>query len=250
MIWSVGSVAYVVFGLSASSNTWLCILLRSSSGLVGRADPNTTYATLPTDEINYIRNSVKADGRRVRRHGDALRVGRATDPILQAWEEVFPGIGPAEGGHPRRSCCSTCATPRTCSRCSATSSPRYHVDRRRRRSTTGNDRWEVPRTRETHGRTAAAVPPLLRTRAGGESRVVADRRLRAARKGKNLAAYIAVNSDATSSDYGKIRCCSCPSNTQVRGPLQIANTFATNEDVSQALLPYTTGDADRVPATC
>ena len=31
------------------------------------------------------------------------------------------------------------------------------------------------------------------------------------------------------------------------GPLQIANTFATNEDVSQALLPYTTGDADRVP---
>jgi uncharacterized membrane protein (UPF0182 family) len=36
-------------------------------------------------------------------------------------------------------------------------------------------------------------------------------------------------------------------NEPTGGPLQIANTFSTNEDVSQALLPYTTGDADRVP---
>ena len=35
-------------------------------------------------------------------------------------------------------------------------------------------------------------------------------------------------------------------NEPTGGPRQIANTFATNEDVRQALLPYTTGDADRV----
>ena len=66
------------------------------------------------------------------------------------------------------------------------------------------------------------------------------------RKENNLAAYMAVNSDATSSDYGKVSVLQLP-NEPSGGPLQIANTFATNEDVSQALLPYTTGDADRVP---
>ncbi len=57
---------------------------------------------------------------------------------------------------------------------------------------------------------------------------------------------MAVNSDATSDEYGKISVLELP-NEPTGGPLQIANTFATNEDVSQALLPYTTGDADRVP---
>ena len=66
------------------------------------------------------------------------------------------------------------------------------------------------------------------------------------RKENNLAAYMAVNSDATSTDYGKVSVLQLP-NEPTGGPLQIANTFATNEDVSQALLPYTTGDADRVP---
>ena len=65
-------------------------------------------------------------------------------------------------------------------------------------------------------------------------------------KENNLAAYMAVNSDATSDDFGKVSVLELP-NEPTGGPLQIANTFATNEDVSQALLPYTTGDAARVP---
>ena len=38
--------------------------------------PNTTYATLPTDEINYMRNSVKAVVDAYDGSVDALRVGR------------------------------------------------------------------------------------------------------------------------------------------------------------------------------
>ena len=48
--------------------------------------------TLPTDEINYMRNAVKAtvdayDGT------VNLYAWDETDPILQAWGEAFPGVG-------------------------------------------------------------------------------------------------------------------------------------------------------------
>ena len=52
---------------------------------------NTGFQTLPTDEINYLRNSVKAtvdayDGTVTLYEWDE------EDPILQAWEEVFPDV--------------------------------------------------------------------------------------------------------------------------------------------------------------
>ena len=52
---------------------------------------NNGFQTLPTDEINYLRNSVKAtvdayDGTVTLYEWDD------EDPILQAWDEVFPGV--------------------------------------------------------------------------------------------------------------------------------------------------------------
>jgi uncharacterized membrane protein (UPF0182 family) len=57
-------------------------------------------------------------------------------------------------------------------------------------------------------------------------------------KRQNLAAYISVNSEAASDDYGDIQILRLPGNTQVQGPSQIANTFAADEQIQQALLPY------------
>jgi uncharacterized membrane protein (UPF0182 family) len=53
----------------------------------------------------------------------------------------------------------------------------------------------------------------------------------------NLASFIAVNSDATSDDYGNIRILRLPDSTQVQGPSQIANTFAADERIQTRLLP-------------
>ena len=52
---------------------------------------NTGFQTLPTDEINYLRNSVKAtvdayDGT------VTLYAWDEEDPILKAWKEVFPDV--------------------------------------------------------------------------------------------------------------------------------------------------------------
>ena len=102
---------------------------------------DTGLRTLPTDEINYMRNAVKAtvdayDGTVTLYEWDETRT-RSSRPGVGV-----PRHGQAEGRTSPRRCWSTCATPRTCSRCSATSS----------RATTsptpawfqGNDRWEVP----------------------------------------------------------------------------------------------------------
>ena len=53
--------------------------------------PRTAYATLPTDEINYMRNSVKAvvdayDG------SVTLYEWDQEDPILKAWSAAFPDV--------------------------------------------------------------------------------------------------------------------------------------------------------------
>ena len=66
--------------------------------------PNTTYATLPTDQINYMRNSVKAvvdayDGTVDLYEWDEARTRSST-----AWEEAFPDVGPAEVARSRRTC--------------------------------------------------------------------------------------------------------------------------------------------------
>ncbi|HET9858476.1 MAG TPA: UPF0182 family protein, partial [Nocardioidaceae bacterium] len=64
---------------------------RSLSDMTSDAlNPRTAYATLPTDEINYIRNSVKAvvdayDGTVTLYEWDEQ------DPILKAWSAAFPG---------------------------------------------------------------------------------------------------------------------------------------------------------------
>ena len=54
-------------------------------------NPRSAYATLPTDQINYMNNSVKAtvdmyDGT------VNLYAWNSKDPILRTWEKAFPGV--------------------------------------------------------------------------------------------------------------------------------------------------------------
>ncbi|MGH3509334.1 MAG: UPF0182 family protein, partial [Nocardioidaceae bacterium] len=53
-------------------------------------NPRTTYATLPTDNINYMRNSVKAVVDAY--SGQVSLYAWDTDPLLKAWSAAFPGV--------------------------------------------------------------------------------------------------------------------------------------------------------------
>ena len=101
-----------------------------STSTTATSDSLTRPQARPRDaagrQVNYIRNSVKAtvdayDGTVTLYQWDE------NDPMLKTWMRAFPGVGQAEGRHPAPSCWRTCATRRTCSRCSATLLAQYHV---------------------------------------------------------------------------------------------------------------------------
>ena len=55
---------------------------------------------------------------------------------------------------------------------------------------------------------------------------------------QNLAAYMAVNADAASPDYGRMRILRMSDATQIDGPGQTANAMVTNEIVAERLRPF------------
>lgn len=60
---------------------------------------------------------------------------------------------------------------------------------------------------------------------------------------QNLASFMSVNSESTDDEYGTIQILQLPSDTQVPGPSQIANTFSADRGVTQALLQFRQSDA-------
>ena len=158
---------------------------------------DTGFQTLPTDEINYMRNSVKAtvdayDGTVTLYEWDE------TDPILKAWDEVVPRRRQAASDEIPDELIEHLRYPEDLFKAQRYQFAALPRDRRRA--------WFDASTplggpeRPARPRPPAAAVPSLRRRRHGE--LVADPRLRAAREAHNLVAFMAVNSDATS---GRLR---------------------------------------------
>jgi uncharacterized membrane protein (UPF0182 family) len=54
---------------------------------------------------------------------------------------------------------------------------------------------------------------------------------------ENLTGFLAVDSEASSPDYGQFRILKLPGNVQIPGPGQVSNKFQTDESIRLALLP-------------
>ena len=202
---------------------------------------NNGFQTLPTDEINYLRNSVKAT---VDAYDGTVELYEwdTEDPILKAWEAVFPDVVQPKDAIPD-ALAEHLRYPEDLFKAQRYQFQRYH-ETSASAWFEGSSRWEVPSDPQL---TSRLQPPYRLFTDTGDGEEWSLTSVYVPRdKENNLAAYMAVNSDATSEDYGTVSVLELP-NEPTGGPLQIANTFSTNEDVSQALLPYTTGDADRVP---
>ena len=110
------------------------------------------------EQVNYIRNSVKAtvdayDGT------VTLYAWDDQDPLLKAWTKIFPARCKPLSAIQRRPDDATCATPRTCSRCSARCWP-LPRHRRRPRSTAARTSGRVPNDPTQEQRTVAAAAVL------------------------------------------------------------------------------------------
>ncbi|WP_127480716.1 UPF0182 family protein [Nocardioides pantholopis] len=199
-------------------------------------------ATLPTDEINYMRNAVKAT---VDAYDGTVKLYAwdESDPILKAWRSAFPGtvedrseISPELLKHLRY--------PEDLFKVQRYQYARYHITDAGDWYQ-GNDRWEVP---EDPNSANNLQPPhrLFVDQAANEEGATQDTWALTSvfvPYGKNnLASFVSVNSDATSEDYGKMSVLQLE-DQNTKGPGLIANEFSNDDNVRDALLPFQTGQS-------
>lgn len=201
-------------------------------------------AVLPTDQVNYMRNSVKAVVDAYNGTVD-LYQWDTHDPVLKTWMKVFPGV----------------VKPR-----SAISEPllehlRYPVDLFKVQRDVlreyhvtdaqtfykGEERWKVPE--DPAGSGNSLQPPYYLSistpgQKGGPYFSLTTVYLPNSRQ--NLASFVSVNSEATDKGYGKFEILQLPSDTQVGGPSQIANRFSSDQGLKQALLPFSQDKDSRI----
>ena len=198
-------------------------------------------AVLPTDQVNYIRNSVKAvvdayDG------SVDLYQWDSKDPVLKSWMKVFPGIV-----QPRadisRSLMEHLRYPVDLFKVQRDVLAQYHVTDAQT-FYGGGERWKVPE--DPAGVNGSLQPPYYLSISspgvkGGPQFSLTTVYLPNSRQ--NLASFVSVNSEATDKNYGKMQILQLPSDTQVGGPSQIANQFSSDRGVTQALLQFRQSDA-------
>ncbi|MFT4298845.1 MAG: UPF0182 family protein [Aeromicrobium sp.] len=197
----------------------------------------SAQAALPTDEINYMRNSVKAvvdayDGTVTLYQWDT------EDPILEAWMKVFPGTVEKKS-EISDDLMSHLRYPVDLFKVQRDVLARYHVTDAQTFYEDG-ERWRVP-SDPTQGSDSSVLQPpyyLTMSRPGQEQGNFSLTSVFLPNSRQNLASFVSVNSEATSEDYGTMQILQLPSDTQVSGPSQIANDFQTDRGVTQALLQY------------
>ncbi|MGY2875893.1 uncharacterized protein ACVW00_003083 [Marmoricola sp. URHA0025 HA25] len=198
-------------------------------------NPRTAYATLPTDQINYIRNAVKAtvdayDGTVTLYEWDD------SDPILKAWEGVFPGVVKPRGDIPD-DLLAHFRYPEDMFKAQRSVLAAYHVTDPKT-FYEGNDKWDIPEDPNSPTRKQPPYRLSVATKSGSEP-VFSLTSVYVPFNKQNLASFISVGADAADkSTYGKFQILRLPDSTQISGPSQIANQFNSDDTVANSLLPF------------
>jgi uncharacterized membrane protein (UPF0182 family) len=198
--------------------------------------PQTAYATLPTDQINYIRNSVKAvvdayDGTVTLYEWDEQ------DPMLKAWSAAFPGVVEPKDSIPEE-LRAHMRYPEDLFKVQRNILAQYHVTQPKT-FYEGSDQWEVPEDPTNKTQNQPPYRLSVRTPSGGAEPVFSHTSVYVPKNRQNLAAFISVDADAAADDYGKIRILRLPGSTQIPGPSQIANQFGADQEIQDARLAFT-----------
>ncbi|MBL1066340.1 UPF0182 family protein [Streptomyces sp. 7-21] len=192
------------------------------------------------NQVNYIRNSVKATVNAYT--GEViLYEWDENDPVLQTWMKAFPGtvqdrseISDALMDHLRY--------PQDLFNVQRELLQRYHVDNPGQ-FYSGSERWQVPDDPTTDDGTS--VPPYYLSMAmpDQDEPVFSLTTTFTPLNRETLSAYMAVEADARSPDYGTIRVLTLPSNTTVWGPQQVQSRFNSDTEVANQINIWQRGDS-------
>ncbi len=236
-----GQVVWIVDGYTTSANYPYSQKVALDDTTRDTTTGRGSIAQQPSEEINYIRNSVKAvvnayDG------SVSLYAWDENDPLLKTWMKAFPGtvkprseISPELMSHLRY--------PEDIFKVQRDLLAKYHVQD----STTwyqNSDLWRVPADPTAGASTADSSvqkqPPFylsLRMPDQTDPKFSLTSVYVPNAERENLTAFMAVDSEASSPDYGQFRILRLPGNVQIPGPGQVANKFQTDETIRTVLLP-------------
>ncbi|HET6826231.1 MAG TPA: UPF0182 family protein [Amnibacterium sp.] len=226
-----GHVVWIIDGYTTSSSYPYSQQQSLAAALSNSTDSETPYAT---DQINYIRNSVKAT---VDAYSGkvTLYAWDANDPVLKAWQQVFPAtlepMSDMSGdlmAHVRY--------PEDLFQVQRYILGRYHVSSPTSWYQTENS-WRPPSEPTQQSSSVLQPPYYLTLQMPGQtaptftlySTYIPNQT--SGTSSSNMTGYLAVDADAGTAggtkraDYGKLRLLTLPSNTSVLGPGQEQTLF-------------------------
>ncbi len=198
--------------------------------------PGTTVVAQANTNINYMRNSVKAV---VDAYDGTVKLYQwdTGDPVLQTWEKAFPGAVRPKADIPAE-LMDHLRYPQDMFKVQREILGRYHM-------TDPNNwylqsaLWEIPTDPVKVSSTSKESPFYLSVKWPNDDAAIFSLTTAYVPKGRsNLAAYMAVNADASSPDYGRMRILTMSDTSQIDGPGQSFNAMTTNEAVASRLRPY------------
>ena len=224
---------------------------------------STTVQALEPEQVNYIRNSVKAvvdayDG------SVTLYAWDEEDPILKTWQKIFPNnIKPLS--EISGDLMSHIRYPEDFFKVQRTLLTKYHVDSSSE-FFSGQDFWRIPadptsdNSREdsasatgTSGTSVAQPPYYLTLQMPGQENPAFSLYTSFITGGTGsrnvLTGYLAVNAEAGNeagkpdADYGKLRLLELPRGSAVPGPGQVQNNFNSDSEIAQNLNLLRQGDS-------
>ena len=239
-----GRILWIVDGYTTSAG--FPYSQRTTLG-AATSDSQSQGGTLPDEQVNYIRNSVKATvdaftGKVV------LYTWDDKDPVLKTWSKAFGGkllqpksaVSPSLAEHLRY--------PEDLFKVQRDLLTKYHITDPKA-FFQGDDYWALP-SDPTVGATneASAAGQLFSTSSNGPDQPPYYVQLQppgttsprfslttsfVARRGQNLTAFASVSSDPAT--YGDLRLLELPDSTAVPGPGQVGNNFSTTAEISTTL---------------
>ncbi len=218
---------------------------------------SSTVKGLGSQKANYIRNSVKATVDAYDGSVD-LYVWDTSDPIIKAWEQIFPGqyhqLSDISGD-----LMSHIRYPENLFKVQRELLAKYHVTSASQYYS-GEDFWQTPvdptESKQAQSEDILQPPYYLTLQTGGTKQPVFSLTSSYIPAGNStreiLTGFLSVDSDAGSTkgkigpNYGTIRLQELPKDSNVPGPGQAQNNFNADADVSKELNLLQSGSTDVV----
>jgi uncharacterized membrane protein (UPF0182 family) len=241
-----GKVVWIVDAYTTSENYPYSQVQTLSDTIV---DTNTQALPYAVDNLNYIRNSVKAT---VDAYSGEVKLYAwdTEDPILKTWQKIFPSTL-LSSDKMEAELLDHVRYPSDLFKVQRAILGSYHVTDANT-FFSGNDQWVTPPDPTSPAANPTLQPPYYLTMKvpGTETSAFTQYstyipRASSTSTSSVLSGYLAVNSDV-GPDYGKLTLLTLPSADTVPGPGQVQNNFNSNAEVAPQLNLLNRGDTEAI----